>query len=127
MKYPPSSHPYREVVEPPTDEEAQALAWLVGKARRARRAVAVPILVAGLFAAAAGYWLLRDILFSAIESHAPYITVLITALPIFVLGQALAAYAGRKAVLARSKAWIDEIAVSPAVSPALLEAFVRLL
>ena len=120
-------HPYRAVGEPAIDEEAAALACLVAKARRARRAVGVPILGAGLFAAAAGYMLLRHILFSAIDLRAPYVTVLVTALPIFVLGQALAAFAGRKVVLVRSRAWIDEIAGSPDVSPALLEAFVRLL
>lgn len=127
MQYPPPFHPYRAVSEPATDEEAVALAWLVAKARRVRRAVGLPILAAGLVAAAAGNWFFSRILFSAIDARAPYITVLLTALPIFVLGQALAAFAGRKVVLARSKAWIDAITASPEVSPALLEVFVRLL
>jgi hypothetical protein len=127
MQHPLPPHPYRVAGEPAIDEEAAALAWLVAKARRVRRAVGFPILGVALLAAAAGYMLFRHVLFSAIDMRAPYITILLTALPIFVLGQALAAFAGRKAVLARSKAWIDEVTVCPAVSPALLEAFVRLL
>ncbi|HEY8091394.1 MAG TPA: hypothetical protein VIF09_26200 [Polyangiaceae bacterium] len=127
MKPSPWSNPYREVGTPPADEEAAAMAWLVARARRIRRVVGIPILLAGLVAAAVGDRLLGSVLFEAIESRAPYITVLVTAFPIFVLGQALAAYAGRRAVLARSRAWIDQIGTSPAVSTTLLEAFVRLL
>jgi hypothetical protein len=127
MQHPSPSHPYRAVGEPATDEEAAALAWLVANARRVRRAVGLPILAVGFVAASAGYFGLRNVLFSAIDARAPYITILLTALPIFVLGQTLAAFAGRKAVLARSRAWIHEFTASPAVSPALLEAFVRLL
>ncbi|HEY6462209.1 MAG TPA: hypothetical protein VIY73_18710 [Polyangiaceae bacterium] len=97
------------------------------RARRARRLVGIPVLAAGAVAAFLGYRLLGGLLFAAIEERAPYITVLVTAFPIFVLGQALAAYAGRRAVLARSKAWIAEMRAARDVSPALLDAFVRLL
>ena len=127
MKYAPLSDPYREMGGPPPDEEAVAMRWLVARARHVRRAVGIPILLLGLVAAFLGDRLLGPVLFEAIESRAPYLTVLVTAFPIFVLSQALAAHAGRRAILARSRAWIDEIAASPAVSPALLEAFVRLL
>src|SRR5262249_14296709 len=91
-------HPYRARAEPLRDEEALALAVLAARARRVRRAVRLRILAAGL------------LLF-----------------PLFVLAQELAAYAGRKAVAARSRAWIAEIAVTPGVSASLLEAFVRVL
>jgi hypothetical protein len=127
MKYRPLPQPYRVAGAPATDEEAAALAWLVAKARRVRRAVGVPILACAIAAAMSAYLSLRHVLFAAVEARAPYVIVLVTALPVFVLGQTLAAYAGRRAVHARSKAWIDEKAASPDVSPALLEAFVRLL
>jgi hypothetical protein len=122
-----SSHPYREHAEPLRDEEALALANLVARARRARRAVGLPILAAGLALGAAGYLLFRVPLFAAVDARAPYLTVLVTTFPLFVLAQGLAAYAGRKAVAAWSRGWIAEIAVTPAVSPSLLEAFARLL
>jgi hypothetical protein len=127
MKHRPTPHPYRRLGELPSDDEAAALALLASKARRARRIVGVPILLGGLVAAIAGYRLLGRLFFAAIEERAPYVAVLITALPIFVLGQALASFAGRRAVLARSKAWIEQVRGAPDVSPALLEAFVRLL
>jgi hypothetical protein len=128
MQHAALSHPYREIAEPPTDEEAVALARLVARARRARRAVGLPILAAGLAAPGTCQFLFRDLLFATIDVHAaPYVTVLVTAFPLFVLAQGLAAYAGRKAIAARSQAWIAEIAASPGVSPSLLEAFARLL
>ncbi|HEY1692745.1 MAG TPA: hypothetical protein VGG39_11320 [Polyangiaceae bacterium] len=127
MEYMATPQPYRVLAELATDGEAAALAMLVVRARRARRLVGIPVLAAAAIAAFIGYRLLGGLLFAAIEERAPYITVLVTAFPIFVLGQALAAYAGRRAVLARSRAWIAETHVAREVSPALLEAFVRLL
>jgi hypothetical protein len=129
MQHPALSHPYREIAEPPTDEEAVALARLAARARRVRRAVGLPILAAGLAAPGTCQFLLRDLLFAAMDVHAapPYITAFVTAFPLFVLAQGLAAYAGRKAIAARSQAWIAEIAATPGVSPSLLEAFARLL
>jgi hypothetical protein len=125
--HPAPSHPYRAHAQPPRDEEALALAALAARARRARRAVGLPILAAGLALGGAGYLLFRDLLFAAVDARAPYITVLVTTFPLFVLAQGLAAYAGRKAVAARSPAWIAEIAVTPGVSASLLEVFARLL
>lgn len=124
------SHPYRAQADPALDEEALALAALAARARRARRAVGLPILAAGLALGAAVCALVRDALFAGIDARVPWVTVLVTLLttfPLFVLAQGVAAYAGRKAVAARSRAWIAEIAVSPGVSLSLLEAFATLL
>jgi hypothetical protein len=117
--------PYRDPAAVPPDEEAIALARLAGKARRMRRLVSVPILVAGLVVGAALYLLLRDRLFAGIDARAPYITALVAVLPIVVAAQTLAAYVSRACTRARSGAWIAEIAAEPGGSRMLLEAFVR--
>jgi hypothetical protein len=120
----PSSGPYREASEPAPDEEVIALAQLVARAQRARRMVAVPILMAGVLLGAVAYLTLRVGLFEAIDVRAPYLVVLVTGLPMVVLAQAAAAVAGRWAVLGRAPRWIAEI-TKPGESPTLLEAFVR--
>ncbi len=127
MPYRALSHPYRGVAEPPRDEESLALACLAARARRARRAVGLPILAAGLVLGVLGGWLVRNAAFGAFDSRAPYITLLYTVFPLFVLAQAVAAYAGRKAVAARAHAWIAEIALAGGVCPSLLEAFAPVL
>jgi hypothetical protein len=127
MQYPALSHPYRAVAAPAADEEVVALARLAARARRARRAVGVPILCAGLALGGLGYAVFRDAAFAAIDARAPYITLLFTVFPLFVMAQALAAYAGRKAVEANSRKWIAEIAFSSDVCPSLLEALARVL
>ena len=124
MEHPASSGPYREASEPAPDEEVIALAQLVARAQRVRRLVAVPILAAGVLLGAVVYATLRAGAFEGIDSRAPYFIVMLTVLPIVVLAQALAAVAGRKAVVRRSPAWIAEM-TKPGASPALLEAFVR--
>lgn len=124
MEHPASSGPYREASEPAPDDEVIALARLVARAERVRRLVAIPILFAGGLLGCAVYLTLRAGAFEGIDARAPYLIVLLTALPLFVLAQTLAAYAGRKAVVVRSPAWIAEM-TQPGASPALLEAYVR--
>jgi len=124
MEHPASQGPYREPSEPPPDEEVIALARLVARAQRVRRMVALPIVSAGVALGAVVYVTLRAGVFEGIDSRAPYFIVLVTALPLIVLAQALAAYVGRKAVVFRSPVWIAEM-TKPGASPALLEAFVR--
>ena len=117
--------PYRDPAVPPPDEEAIALARLAAKARRMRRMVSAWILGAGLLLGAAAYLFLRDRMFAGIDARAPYLTALVAVLPVVVAAQTLAAYVSRKATLARSGAWIAEIAAEPGASRMLLEAFVR--
>ena len=124
MEHPDSTGPYREASEPAPDEEVIALAHLVARAQRVRRLVAAPILSAGVLLGAAVYLTLRAGVFEGIDSRAPYFIVLVTVLPLIVLAQTLAAYAGRKAIVVRSPVWIAEM-TKPGESPALLEAFVR--
>jgi hypothetical protein len=124
MEAPASMGPYREPCAPPPDEEVIALAQLVARAARLRRMVGAPILSAGVLLGAVAYGTLRAGVFEGIDARAPYFIVLLTVLPLIVLAQALAAYAGRKAVVLRSPAWIAEM-TRPGASPALLEAFVR--
>jgi hypothetical protein len=121
------SHPYRAIAGPAADEEVVALARLAARARRARRAVGVPILCAGLVLGGLGYAVVRDVAFAAIDARAPCMALLFTMFPLFVMAQALAAYAGRKTVEANSRRWIAEIAFRSDVCPSLLEAFARVL
>jgi len=124
MDSPPLQGPYREPGQASPDEEVLALACLVARAARVRRLVAAPILAAGVALAVGAYLAARSSIFEGIDGRAPYFIVMVTALPVVVLAQALAAYAGRVAVMRRSAAWIEEI-TKPGASPALLEAFVR--
>jgi hypothetical protein len=123
-QHPASSGPYREASEPPPDEEVIALARLVARAQRMRRMIGVPIVTCGVLLGAAVYAILRAGVFEGIDARAPYLIVLLTVLPLIVLAQTLAAYAGRKAIVVRSPVWIAEM-TTPGTSPALLEAFVR--
>jgi hypothetical protein len=127
MQYPALSHPYREVASLAADEEVVALARLAARARRARRAVSVPILACGLALGGLGYCLFRDAVFAAMDARAQYITLLFTMFPLFVLAQTVAAYAGRKAIDARARKWIAELSFRSDVCPSLLEAFARVL
>jgi hypothetical protein len=124
MPYLASPAPYREASAPDPDEEVLALARLVARAQRVRRLIALPILSAGVLLGALAYVSLREIVFTGIESRAPCLIVLVTGLPLVVGAQALAAFAGRRAVVRRSPAWIAEITPRGA-SPTLLEMFVR--
>jgi len=101
-----------------------ALAELVARAQRVRRIVAVPIVGGGVALGVLTYVVLRELVFADIDSRAPYLIVLLTALPLVVLAQALAAYVARRAVVRQSPQWIAEI-TRPGGSPTLLEMFVR--
>jgi hypothetical protein len=124
MQHLASPGPYREASAPDPDEEVVALARLVARAQRVRRLIALPILVGGVVLASAFYLVLRSVLFAGIDARAPYLIVLVTWLPTVVGAQALAAFAGRRAVARRSAAWIAEITPRGG-SPTLLEMFVR--
>jgi hypothetical protein len=119
-----SPGPYREASAPDPDDEVIALARLVEKAQRVRRLVALPILSAGVLLGAVAYIVSREIVFAGIDARAPYLVVLLTWLPAVVAAQAMAAFAGRRAVMRKSPAWIAEITPRGG-SPMLLEMFVR--
>lgn len=110
--------------EPSPDEEALALAAFADRARRARRAVGLPIVACGVVLGVGSYFVLGRLVFAGIDARAPYLVALVTTLPLIVMAQALAAWAGRRAIARRSRAWIAEIA-GRGGSPALLEMFVR--
>jgi hypothetical protein len=116
--------PYRVASEPSPDEEVVALAELVARAHRVHRMVAVPVLSCGVLLAMVEYFALRRGLFAGIDVRAPYLAALVVVLPLVVAAQTLAAYLGRRAVVARSPAWIAEI-TRAGESRALLEAYVR--
>jgi len=124
MAAPCAQGPYREAAQASPDEEVIALALLVARATRVQRLVAAPILTAGVVLAVAVYLVARRAIFEGIDCRAPYFIVMVTALPVVILAQALAAYAGRRTVKRRSPAWIEEM-TKPGASSALLWAFVR--
>ena len=115
---------YRVASEPSPDDEVVALAQLVARTRRVRRLVAVPVLAFGGLLGALGYLVLRAGVLEGLDTRAPYLSALVTVLPLVVLSQALAAYLGRRAVQVRAPVWIAEI-TRQGGSPVLLEAFVR--
>jgi hypothetical protein len=119
-----ASSPYREASAPDPDAEVVALATLAARAQRMRRLVALPILSAGVVLGVVFYLVCRDAAFAGIDARAPYLVWLVTWLPTVVAAQALAAFAGRRAVARWSAAWIAEI-TPRGTSPELLEMFVR--
>jgi hypothetical protein len=124
MQHLASAGPYREASAPEPDQEVVALATLAARAARVRRLVALPILTAGVILGVGVYAVMRRIVFAGIDARAPYLIVLLTWLPVVVGAQALAAFAGRRAVVRRSPAWIAEITPRGG-SSLLLEMFVR--
>jgi hypothetical protein len=103
----------------PIDREAEALKDLGRRVSRVRGWVAGLSISIALVAGAAGYILLRQLLFDLVGAHSPYVTGAVTIGLALSVGHFATTWIGRLVVRWRSGAWIEaararyEVAADP--------------
>ena len=108
-----------EQVEP-TDHEAAAIEQLARRALRLRRAVIVPVLVAGMVLGLAAYAMLREVFLGRFGVNFPWATAAVTVGPIFTLAIRVAPRLGNAVAARALPRWRRELARRHGLDEALL-------
>ena len=121
---------YREAAEippEPPDHEALAFAEIARRARRVRLVIGVPAILGGIVLGGAAYFGLREVFFSMIGAHSPYVTGILSTFPVLLLAWKVATSAARGLIAQRTGAWVAELSKQHQVAPEPLEEFARAL